>query len=405
MKVFFANHAQFEGENTNLGDWAIFEQMYSLLKEVKINNEPIEMLVPTSNPQFTSSKYHVICIKRGGITGIISTMKAILKSDIIVVGGGELIQDKSSLVYIPYQMIRPLLGKIFGKKLFAWAIGVGIESEISSFGRIIAKFVMSKFDVITVRDKKSKKILEEYIGIKNIPINVTADPVLNLDCAKPRNMPIPPPYIVFSIRSVYHRQHNILPFSVRKKLKLVGKEYFAAIDEFMNSMANLIDYCLDNYTYPILMLNTYCGKQMSALDDQFTKDTIKKCKNHDRITILSEGRTPSEIKYILSQARLILTVPLHPLILGASEGVPVMSFAYASKNISFMESINLKYIYRVEDINNKMDNEMIKNDIDDILRNYIQIKDKLIESVEIEKEREKLTFKLFQELCGRKYLE
>ena len=156
-RIFLANHAQFEGKYTNLGDWAIFEQMENLFLP-EIYNGNIEIIVPSGDIKYTIDNYQVIAFQRGGFRGIVNTLKWIKKSDIIVLGGGEIIQDRSSLVYIPYLLIRPLIAKILHKKLFGYAIGVGEKEEISFLGKIQSKIVLNMFDTITVRDEKSNTI-------------------------------------------------------------------------------------------------------------------------------------------------------------------------------------------------------------------------------------------------------
>lgn len=110
-RILFANHAQFEGRYTNLGDWAIFEEMIDMFHD-DIINKKVEIIVPSSDTVFTMNHYPVTAFQRGGIRGIWNTLKWIIKSDVIVIGGGEIVQDKSSLIYIPYQLIRPLIRKI-----------------------------------------------------------------------------------------------------------------------------------------------------------------------------------------------------------------------------------------------------------------------------------------------------
>ena len=99
VKVLFANHAQFEGQYTNLGDWAIFEEMIDRFKSY-VDDGEMEVLVPSSDPDYTNTHYPVKAFKRGGLAGIVNTFKAIVSSDIVVIGGGEIVQDRSSMVYI-----------------------------------------------------------------------------------------------------------------------------------------------------------------------------------------------------------------------------------------------------------------------------------------------------------------
>ena len=368
VKVLFANHAQFEGKYTNLGDWAIFETMIQNLTPL-IDDRRIEVMVPSSDPQYTNSNYPVKAFQRGGFSGILNTLKAIKSCDICLSGGGEIVQDRSSLVYIPYQLIRPAIAKLFGKKLFAYAIGVGRPDEISAIGKLQAKLILSLFDCITVRDPKSKDVLKNYIGIKN-KIYVTADPAINLI---PDSSPVnSSPYFVISARSVYHRNFNLLPFSLRKKLKLVPSAYYKEIEQFKTDLASIAQTLSEKTGYNIKFLNTYTGKSMSANDDSFTNSIIKKIshKYQAKVSVIENCQKPCQVKNELKNAEFVLTVPLHPLILGASENTPVFCISYASKNESFMKQVGLSdYIYPVEKIGQRLNKNIIISDVLNVIEN------------------------------------
>ena len=402
-RILFANHAQFEGKRTNLGDWAIFEQMEEVfLPEIKRGS--IEIIVPSSDVDYTNTHYHVTAFKRGGIQGVFRTLRWIIKSDMVLIGGGEIVQDRSSLVYIPYQLIRPFIAKLFGKKLFAYAIGVGEKEEISFWGKWQSKLVLNMFDIITVRDGKSAVVLQEYLKVKKPEIYVTADPALNLKAKKVDEANMESSYFVVSVRSVYHRNSNLLPFSIRKKLKLVPRRYYAEINLFKNDVAEIVEKLIEKYNFNVKFLNTYTGPQMSAADDEFTADVIGRIqpKYQSKISVINPENTPSEIKYILGKAQFIITVPLHPLILGASENVPVFSLAYASKNKSFMKQIGLSNnIYSVEQMGERLNVQKILDDIQTVMQNMTSYKKKLLKAVNYNKEKERENFKRLMMLLNR----
>lgn len=368
VNILFANCAQFEGEFTNLGDWAIFEAMLQSLKR-EIGEKEIQIMVPSANPDFTMQNYPVKAFQRGGIKGCINTLKAIIWADVVLIGGGEIVQDLSSVVYLPYQFIRPMIAKLFRKKIYAYAIGIGEPWEISPLGRLQARFALNRFDAITVRDSKSKYVAENYLKVKNKNIYMAADPAIILEPMDIKENEAKD-YFVFSIRSVYHRERKLLPFAIRKKFGLVSTRYYKAVTEFKEQIACVVRQVLDKYPYDIKFLTTYNGQEMSAGDYLFTKDIINGLSDNERLRIeFIEETRPCKIKTILGGARLVLSVPLHPIILAASEGVPVISLAYASKNVAFMKEIGMqKYIFPVRNVREKIDSIMIVGAIDEIER-------------------------------------
>lgn len=400
--IYFANHAQFEGKYTNLGDWAIFEQMIGQLTPY-IKQKECKVVVASSEPEFTSEHYPVISFQRGGIKGIFNTLKWLWKSDIVVIGGGEIVQDLSSMVYIPYQLIRPFIGKLFGKKLFAYAIGIGEEWEISKIGKLQAKIVLNMFDVITVREHKSLRVLKDYLHVKKPNIYLTADPALNLNKRHGNINVASSPFVVMSVRSVYHRTRSVLPFSIRKKLKLIPKQYYVEIELFKKEIAKIASEIVKKYNLNIIFLNTYTGKSMSANDDLFSLDVISKIPHNIRhkVSIIDEVLFPSEIKQILADSKLIMSVPLHPLILGASENVPVISFAYASKSICFMNEIDMfEYIHEVVRIGDRLKTNKVMDQIEYIMSNYENVRKEISQKLCGLKNREEKNIELLLDLAG-----
>lgn len=402
VKIYFANHAQFEGRCTNLGDWAIFEQMIYML-EPYIKRGECSVTVASADQKYTQANYMVKTFPRGGIGGILGTLRAIRESDVIVTGGGEIVQDRSSLFYIPYQLIRPFLGSLLGKKLFGYAIGIGTPDEISSFGRWQARFVLNRFEAITLRDEKSYHVLRKVLHINRPAAYVTADPALNLQ-ATPCERPIYPYYVV-SVRSVYHRTGGMLPFSIRRKFGLISRTYKEEIERFKDEIAKLVIQVSEEYGLNPVFLNTYTGKAMSARDDVFTQSVIDRLSPtvREKTSVVPSDLTPSQVKYVLSGATIILSVPLHAMILGASENVPVLGIAYASKNECFLRQIKSeKYVYLAEKLGQRLDCEKIIQDIDNILANRERMVDSLAVQIEKLKSREKMNSSIFLQVCGLK---
>lgn len=390
VNILFANCAQFEGKYTNLGDWAIFEAMLQSMKR-EIDEKEIEIMVPSADPDFTVRNYPVRAFQRGGIRGCVNTLQAIIWADVVLIGGGEIVQDLSSIVYLPYQFIRPMIAKLFGKKVYGYAIGIGEPWEISPFGKLQARFALNRFDAITVRDMKSKYVAENYLQVKNKNIFVGADPALVLETLNGGGVNSSEEYIVFSVRSVYHREHNLLPFAIRKRFNLISPRYYEAIKEFKQEIVYVVQKVLQRYPYNIRFLITYNGREMSAGDAVFTKDIVNHFsrKELSRIHMIDETR-PYKLKGILGKARLVISVPLHPIILAASEGVPVISLAYASKSTAFMKEIGMeKYISTVRNVDEKVDGVALMDLIDNIDREHDIISQQISEKMISLKQREK----------------
>jgi len=381
-RIFLANQAQFEGIRTNLGERAIFSQM---LKEIREHIPDAEISVLSSDLAYTKGTFNVLAVPLGGVRGAMNTLSAIFGCDVLIVGGGELIQDKSSLAMIPYILMRPSIAKILGKKVVAYGVGIGEDDEITSFGKLLSRLVMNKFDLITTRDTKSTEMLAN-MRINKPEIIQAADVANNLvPChreraeailAKEGVYDIRRPKVTFSMRSVFHRTHSVLPFSYRKKLGLLPLEYHEKIKEFKQIIAQAADYVIEKYGADVLFIPAYKGEKLSAMDDTFSMEIIQIMKNKNQAFLIRGDYEPEEIKGLFSLAELLVAVPLHSLILSGSSGIPLIDINYASKGKAYMEQIGQeKYILHAENPSDNIELDALINMIDDVWLNRRSIKE------------------------------
>jgi polysaccharide pyruvyl transferase CsaB len=117
---------------------------------------------------------------------------AIRASDLVVWGGGGLLQDRWHVPAeemlrdpqggIPWYLRTPFLATALGVPCIAYGQGIGpIEHEEN---RRLVGLVMNGVDAVTVRDPLSRALLD-VCGVHLPPVEVTADPVVSLQPAAP----------------------------------------------------------------------------------------------------------------------------------------------------------------------------------------------------------------------------
>lgn len=159
-KVLISGYYGFD----NFGDELILSNIISQLKNC---DENIEITVISKNPQKTNTDYNV---KSVGTFDLKNIIKALKKTDVLVSGGGSLLQDITSLKSLLYYLFIIFLAKFFNKKVFIYAQGIGpINNEI---GKFLAPKVLRIVDKITVRDLQSQEFLKKW----NINSELTTDP-------------------------------------------------------------------------------------------------------------------------------------------------------------------------------------------------------------------------------------
>ncbi|MFC4769987.1 polysaccharide pyruvyl transferase CsaB [Effusibacillus consociatus] len=156
----------------NLGDDTV---LFGILSAIRKLDPDAELAVLSNQPNRTRELFDIEAFNRWSPAVI---TRELMRSDLLVMGGGSLLQDVSSPRSVLYYLGIVAIAKMLGKPVVFYAQGVGpINSPISK--RLIRNIV-NKVDLITVRDDKSYDDLKRF-GVLKPPIYVTADPALAID--------------------------------------------------------------------------------------------------------------------------------------------------------------------------------------------------------------------------------
>ena len=155
----------------NIGDESILRTLITSLRE-KIPDCSLTVL--SHNPASTREKYGVEAVERMSPGAI---LRAVRQCDMLISGGGSLLQDVTSSKSIHYYLFIIRLAKLLGKKVFIYSQGIGPIDH--AFNRRATARALKKADGIVVRDERSAKLLEQ-IGLPQERIVITADPVIRM---------------------------------------------------------------------------------------------------------------------------------------------------------------------------------------------------------------------------------
>ncbi|MBD5401703.1 polysaccharide pyruvyl transferase CsaB [bacterium] len=150
----------------NFGDEAILSVLIN-----KLQKDGHKITVISSDPKYTTEQYKYIrSIQTFKILDIIF---AILKSDVLVSGGGSLLQDVTSIKSLIYYLTIIFIALILQKKVIIFAQGIGPINN--KFGQILTKILLKHCTYVSVRDKKSFELLESW-GIES---DLLCDPIFS----------------------------------------------------------------------------------------------------------------------------------------------------------------------------------------------------------------------------------
>mgnify|MGYP002535735416 CR=1 FL=1 len=305
----------------NIGDESILRTLVSSLRE---HIPDCSLTVLSHNPASTREKYGVEAVDRMSPVAI---LRAVKKCDMLISGGGSLLQDVTSLRSLFYYLFIILMGKMAGKKVMLYSHGIGpIRNTLA---RKLTKIVCSKADLITVRDADSQTELLK-MGISGRNIIVTADSVLAL--------PVADKSIGQKILQNAGIDINrpVLGISVRPWINDINcfKVIAAALKQFKSEHDAQI--VLLPLQYPADLKS--CAAVNSFLKDE--KD----------IYFLDSAYNTEEFLSLIGNFKLLLGMRLHALVFAAVMKVPLLAISYDPKVDAFVNTAGGVLAGSVDDI-------------------------------------------------------
>ena len=131
----------------NAGDEAMLAAMLEVLGDL----EPeLHITVISAAPQDTAKRHGVEAISWLDMSAI---CKALKKADLLISGGGSLLQNVTSRRSLYYYLAIIKLAEMLGTKVMLYAQGIGpIQGHLA---RKVMGHIANRVDLITVRDKGS----------------------------------------------------------------------------------------------------------------------------------------------------------------------------------------------------------------------------------------------------------
>lgn len=294
----------------NTGDEAILEASLAQLAELA---PEIELSALVAAPE-VARRHGARAYARMSPMEII---KGVKNCDLLVSGGGGLLQDSTGINSIIYYLGVCMLAKMMGKRVMYFCQGYGpVRSRL---GQKLVRMVTDRVDLITVRDDESAE------SVRSLPVGrpvfVTADPALLLE-------PAPAAALAKRLKEegVFEdlgrlegptgRHANVGPLvavTVRPWPGFKLEEVAGALYEFRRR---------ERARYLLIPFHPELDTEPSLRLQELLEGEAK---------VLTQEYTPAEIAGVLRCCDMVLGMRLHSLILAAGAGIPVLGLAYDPK--------------------------------------------------------------------------
>lgn len=291
MKYIVSGYIGFD----NFGDEAIASVLIQKLK--KAGAEKITYI--SSKPKKTSEIHGV------NSCSMLGFLPSLIKSDILISGGGSLLQDKTSLKSLIYYLLVIFSALVLRKKVQIYAQGIGpINSKL---GQIFTKLLLKRVNEITVRDKKSQELLNKW----GIPSLLVKDPVFDME----------------------------IPQNDKKDILGVQLRAFDGVDEiFLDNLARAITKYFPHKKIQIISLQDRIDLEVC---NNFEK--ILKTKGLFDVEVLS-SLSINEAIDIISSLEYLIAMRFHANVIGVKSEVKTLAINYDPKVEKLAEEYHLPLI-------------------------------------------------------------
>ena len=291
----------------NFGDEAIAHVLISHLKN--IGAEKITLL--SANPSKTVRLYNV------NAKYYLNFFRPILETDVLISGGGSLLQDITSLKSLIYYLTIIVIALILKKEVIIFA--QGFTPFRTKFGQYLTKSVLNYCKKIYVRDFRSKELLEN-LGIKS---DLISDPVFGI---------------------------KIPEINTKKGIGIQLRDFSNLKEQFLEELADMLKKNFPNETIKLISLQ-------DSLDLPIIKkfETILKKRNINSEILCNLDI--NEVINIIGKLEYLIGMRFHSLLVGALSKTKLLGLSYDIKVKTLAESvgfpfINIENITEIENINN-----------------------------------------------------
>jgi polysaccharide pyruvyl transferase CsaB len=299
----------------NAGDEAVLAGIAEALRRTA--GDSVRLLALSQDPQATRELHGLDSVYRMDM----GTVRAALAcSDLLISGGGSLLQDTTSLRSLVYYLWVARMALRMRVPVMFYAQGIGpLRRRIS---RLLVRWTANRVSYITVRDEASAQLLRS-IGVSAPPLEVTADPAFALA-----------PKTRAEAGEAADRLDAPAP-SGRPKIGLALRPWGAESERQAEQYAALLTALEDQTGSEIVLI----PMQIPG-DETFSQAVVRTAGRP--FTILAGAHSPQALLGIVGQMDAIVAMRLHTLIFAARRGVPPFALAYDPKVENLMRGLGLE---------------------------------------------------------------
>ena len=260
---------------------------------------------------------------KGGAWRVI---RALSLTDVLIVGGGDLVRDDLGWRTFFYTIEKFMLARLLRKKIYV--VNVGIGQPVTRYGRIILSWVLAGCDRIIVRDTRSEEICKQ-LGM-NSAVVLAPDIVLSIPdlLTEPSSAlaakPPARPYIVVCLR------HNPNVFRV-----------YDMNAARIRTLARALDEVVDRRGVDVVFIPFQEDPESGRGDNQLNEIVAQEMIHRDRTDLRPWTADINEICRWIRGAQFVVAMRLHAAVLARAYNRPSVLMPCDRKITEFGKLMNI----------------------------------------------------------------
>lgn len=294
----------------NAGDEAM---LAAIITAIRKEDPRAGITVISGNPKETSAKHQVEAV---GTFAALPIFGALRNCDLLISGGGSLLQDATSVRNVYYYLSIMAMAKCLGKKVVLYAQGIGPLTKHTT--RRAVKTILNRMDLITVRDLPSKNLLQE-IGVKPNLVEVTADAVLTMPIGDPAQ------------GEARLQEAGMVP--QRKRIGIAVRSWKADI-AYRKALGQALDRLIQSHQVEVVFI------PMSHPEDTAeANEVLATMQCQEQVYVLESAFDTKEFLALAGAVTIMVGIRLHALVFASLMGKPVLGISYDPKIDAFLHMI------------------------------------------------------------------
>jgi polysaccharide pyruvyl transferase CsaB len=319
----------------NLGD----EMMLVCLQEW-LERQGFELTVLSERPATVSNSYGLPAVENAPLLGEWAwrrswfqggawrVLRALAASDVLIVGGGDLIRDHLGWRTFFFTIEKLVAAILMGKKVCLVNSGIGQPS--TRYGRIILKWVLQRCQRIIVRDARSENVCRE-LGVTE-QVSLAPDIALALPEILVEQKPAPGqsrninPYVLVCLR------HNPNAFQT-----------YELTEQRIRTLARSLDDLIERHNVDIVFLPMHATSPNGRGDALLHGQVARAMAHGERVHLRTWIPDLTEVCGWIRDARLVVAMRLHAAVLAYSFGRPCVLMPYDRKVREFGDLMSIRH--------------------------------------------------------------